>query len=397
MRIRAIVAAAVFGISVPSFGQLTISNGSNVLEISGLLSTTYTQRFLPAGSINFKKDVFGLNTARFKLEGRYGHNYEYQLQLDFSRLGFSADGEFPAVLDANFTYKGLRFMDVEVGYQKVPYSRSSLTPFSSQPFWQRAEIARGGIFSRRDIGVCLSRDFWKQRINLVAGVFSGQGEYSLTSVTGGDNDPSGKLEYVARADIAWPCRYRYSEVLDVKHVPVPMFALGINGRYVERSQSLPAGLVDYDLKIVAGKRTSLGFDLAAQYKGFSALFEMHQMTIRPDSNSFDNTKPLLLGKPTNYFRFGGVIAQLAYYNRKIKSGFLIRYDEFDPSDLVLNNTERTISYGYNFLLDGFRSMIRVQYWQRVGPWKDGGFQSVTQTPGLLRVNDQIRVGWQYAF
>ena len=397
---RFLPAALLFSLLAitPAFSQLTLSNWDNVLEISGLLSVIYNTRYLPASETDHSKTYFGVNTARFKLEGRSGRNYEYQLQMDFSRLGYNANiGEFPAILDANFTYKGLEIFDAQVGYGKVPYSRSNLVPFGSQPLWQRGEIARGYIFSRRDVGVKLSKDFWQQRIMLQGGVYSGQGEQILTSVTGGDNDPSGTFEYIGRADISWPCRYRYSDVLDVNHVPVPMIAIGVNGRYVERKQSFPEGISDFDLKVVAGKRSSIGFDVAAQYQGFSALFEMHQITIHPDSNEFSNSKPLLQGKQTDYFRIGGVIAQLAYYNRKIKSGFIVRYDELNPNDLIPDNTDRAFCYGYNFLLNGFKSIIRIQYWQRVGPWKDGGFTSVRDYPNVKRQDNQLRIGWQYAF
>lgn len=379
------------------YGQVTLTNGQNVLEISGLISTNYTQRFLSSGSDDFKKNVFAINTASLGFEGRVGHYYEYKIQFDLSRLGFAGDGEFPSLLDANFTLKGFSLFDITIGYDKLPYSRSNLASFANQPYWQRAEIARGGIFSRRDIGICLKKDLWHQRINLAAGAYTGMGEYSLTSVTGGDNDPSGTPEYIGRIDFSWPGRYRYNNILDVTHVPVPMISVGLNGRYVERKQSLAAGLADFDLKILSGKKSAIGFDVAAQYRGFSALFEWHKFTLRPDSNRFSNSKPLLQGKPTSYMKFGGVIGQVAYYNQLLKSGFLVRYDEFNPNDLIVNVTERTICYGYVLMLDGYKSMIRFQYWQRVGPWNKGGFEPISRYPGLLRTNDQLRIGWQYAF
>lgn len=381
--------------AIETRSQVVISNGYHVMEISGLISSHYTHRYLAPGNDNYRKNTFSLNNARLGFEGRVGSDYDYKIQLDFSRFGFAADGEFPALLDANLTYKGLPF-DITVGYDKIRYSRSNLTNFANQPYWQRAEIARGSIFSRRDVGVCLTKDLWQQRINLALGAYSGMGEFIMTSASNGDNDPSGTLEYVGRIDFSWPGRYRYNDVLDINHVPVPMISIGANGRYVKRAQSLN-GLVDYDLKVIAGKKEGLGFDLAAQYQGFSALVEWHRFTLTPDSNQYSNTKPLLQGKPTNFFRYGGFIGQLAYYNKKLKSGLLVRYDEFNPNDLIQNNTDRTLSYAYVFMLNGYKSMIRIQYWQRLGPWKDGWFDDVRQYPGLQRVDDQIRIGWQYAF
>jgi len=86
------------------------------------------------------------------------------------------DGENPGLMDAYVKYKGLKFIDIQVGYGKTPYSRNSLVPFFLSPYWQRAQITRGDIFSRRDIGVTLSQSFWKQRINVYGGIYNGIGE-----------------------------------------------------------------------------------------------------------------------------------------------------------------------------------------------------------------------------
>lgn len=366
--------------------QFSLTNGSDVVDIGFYFSTFYNKRFLHDTSTSiekdFKKDRFELGNARLSFEGRHKNDYEYELGLDFSKLGYTNDlGETPAILNAHFSYKKLNFINIKVGYQKLPYSRSSLTPLAYSPYWQRGEIARGNVFSRRDVGVLLYKDFWQQRVNIDVGLFTGQGENILTSVTGGDNDASGKYEFAGRIDFAYPVRYRYRDVYDTRHVPIPMFAVGANYRYVERKESIK-GIADYDLKIVAGYRTLAGIDFAAQYKGFSCMLETHYLKLTP------NDTGLLQAKPTNYFRAGGTILQLNYFSKKLKSGFSIRYDDFIPNDLVKNNTEKTVSFGYNYMLNGFKSMIRIQYWYRMVD---------RFNPLLLRTDDQLRVGWQYSF
>ncbi|MBI3232775.1 MAG: hypothetical protein HYZ42_01830 [Bacteroidetes bacterium] len=371
--------------------QYTITTPRTSVEFSGLISFDYNYRFLTNAGVNpdYQKNKFELGNARFKLEGRSGTHYEYGLQLDLSRLGFTGDiGEFPALLDASVMYKS-KLVDVTGGYQKLPYSRSSLVPFQYQPMWQRAEVSRGYLFSRRDVGVTLSKEFWNDRIAVFAGAYSGMGEYIVTSLTGGDNDKNGKLEYIGRAEINYPYKIKYRDVYDTHHSMIPSFSLGLNGRYVKRSESIPYGTTDFDLKIISGKKTTYGLDLAAQYRGFSALFEIHQMKIEPTTKA--DIDHFLLGKQTTYFYAGGVAAQLAYYNKKYKSGLIVRYDELTPNDLRSASYKvKNISTCYNLLLNGYKSMLRIQYWYRVDKNPQSGI------PQKFR-DDQIRIGWQYSF
>ena len=366
-------------ISNQAFSQFSFNAGENNLELSGLLNVNYNDRFYLSNHPDNKADVFKLATARFKLEGRVSNDYEYRLQLDMARLGFQADGEFPALLDANFTIKKLKFTNITMGYQKLPYSRSSLIGFEHQTMWQRGEIARGQVFSRRDLGVVLSKDYWKQRIGVMIGAFSGQGESIMSDVTGGDNDASGKLEYVGRLEVSYPTKFKYNETLDINHSDIPKVSLGLNGRYVERNNTLQTTNKDpYGLKIIGGVKSIMGMDLAANYKGFSFLFEAHQLNVIP------NDKTLLQGLNKTSFNAIGSIVQLAYYEKHIKSAFIARYDDFIANDLIPNSTMKTLSGGYNYLMDGFNSMLRIQYWYRLDR---------TQTDTY----DQIRIGWQKKF
>lgn len=369
---------------VSASAQISLTDSKNSLEFSGVMGVLYNYRFYqnPSTNTDFSKNTFSLSTARIKMEGKKGRNWEYQFQFDLARLSNQDPGEFPAILDANCTYNGP--ITVTMGFQKLPYSRSSLVPFQFQPYWQRAEIARGYIFSRRDVGVTLEKSFWKQRAKIQAGVYSGQGEYILTAITGGDGDPSGKPEFVGRAEVSWPGRYRYSEVFDTRHVPYPMIAIGANGRYTQRSSSIK-GVTDFDLKFVQGKKYVYGLDIAAQYMGLSALFEIHQLKMFPTGQDTN----FLRARQTTYFRAGGYIAQLAYYAKRIKSGFLIRYDNLVPSDLIPNYLVSNVSFCYDYMVKGTKSMLRLQYIKRTGP------ENLAVPSKFL--DDVVKVGWQFAF
>jgi len=395
-------------LNLPVYGQLTIGNGKHVLEIGGAITTFYNHRFYtnvpnnrinndPNQPIDKKKNRFGLRDAQLQLEGRVGHDFEYELQVDFADFANQTDlGENPGIMDANFTYKGFKIVDATIGYQKLPYGRNSLVPFVYSPYWIRPELTRGELFSRRDAGITLSKNFWHQRINVYAGAYSGMGE-QLLSKFGGDNDPSGSLEYVGRVDLSYPARYRYRD-FDVNHAPIPMFSIGVNARSVFRkfSSFLPGD--DYYLRNISGQKSIIGADFSFQYQGFSAQLEWHQLKISPtdyidpDINSGRfredrGTKQSKIGeKPTVYFKAGGLVAQMSYFVKPIKTIISSRYDNLNPNDLVIKNTEETISFAAAYMINGFNAMFKAQYQLRLVDRKN---------PSLQRIDDQIRLGMQF--
>ena len=382
----------VFTLNAESiYAQITLTNGDHTIEINGAISTYYNHRFLKEGELNRRKNRFNLRDAQLQIEGRYKRDIEYELQVDFSDLGQAATGlidpENPGIMDAFVRYKGLKVVDITFGYTKLPYSRSSLVPFIYTPYWQRAEIVRGDIFSRRDVGVSLGKTFWRQRINIVGGVYTGLGELSLR----GDNDPSGNLEYVGRAEFAYPSRFRYRDI-DDRITPVPMVAVGVNGRYTDKRQpvpnrTLPSGAGgEYGIKVIDGIKYVYGFDMALQWMGFSAQYEFHFFRATPrDSNNF-----MLLGLPKwqtgGFFQGGGLYGQLNYFSKPLKSIFSARYEELMLNDLIAG---RLVRFGgaYAYQLNGWKSMLKVQYWliDQEDPMDEKRWKS------------QIRIGWQYLF
>lgn len=392
---------------LPALAQISLDNGYHNLEISGMLSAFYNKRFYssgnpgnrieenPANPFDKSKDRFSLRDMQIQFEGRVGRRFEYEFQVDFADLLNQSDiGENPGILDAHATWKPASGPHLKVGYQKIPYSRNSLVPFSYSPYWQRAEISRGEVFSRRDVGVVLSKSLWKQRVNLYGGVFSGMGEQIL-SVNGGENDPSGTFEYTARIDMAWPSRFRYGDY-DINRSSKPMFQAGFAARSVYRRYSsfLPGD--DYYLRVMAGSREGWTADLSGQWKGFSAQVEIHRLRYRP-ADRIDTsgsrfreergTRAQKIGTaPTAYFLAGGLIATLSYSSRKLKSVISLRYDHLNPNDLVAGNSEQSLTFAYAYLINGFQSAIKAQYSYRLADRSD---------PAIQRFDDQLRVGWQF--
>jgi hypothetical protein len=67
----------------------------------------------------------------------------------------------------------------------------------------------------------------------------------------------------------------------------------------------------------------------------------------------------------------------------LKSIFSVRYDNFNPNDVIEKNTEETLSFAYAYMLNGFNAVIKAQYWHRLVDRKN---------PLIQRFDDQIRIG-----
>ena len=380
-----------FLISIAGFSQLTLSNGNHTLEITGGISSYYNERNLKSNEFDKSKNRFKLRDAQLQLEGRIGKIYEYELQIDFADIAANnantiPDPENPGLMDAYIKYKGLGFVDIQLGYGKLFYSRSSMVPFVYTAYWQRADLVRGDIFSQRDVGITIMKNFWNQRINVYAGIYTGLGEISLN----GENDASGQLEYSGRVDFSYPSRFRYRDI-DDKISAVPMFAIGINGRYANKSlpdgEDFPAfSEGEFGLKVVNGKKYVYGFDAAFQYMGFSAQFEMHQIKGEPKLDNDLLFNNLSKAQTKGYFLSGGYVAQVNYFAKSIKTVISARYEELDLNDLVKGNSRR-FSPAIGYQLDGFDAMIKFQYFNIIKE----------ESIDPFKWNEQFRIGFQLNF
>ena len=369
--------------------QISISNGEHNIEISSRISSFYNYRFLKPGEEDNDKNRFRLRDAQLIVEGRIKNDWAYEVQVDFADIASNntgdIDGENPGLSDAFITYKGLEAFNIKFGYSKLPYSRSSLTPFPYSTYWQRAQFARGDLFSRRDVGLTLYKDFWQKRINAYAGIYTGLGEASLA----GDNDASGNPEFVGRVDVSYPAPMKNREI-DHIHSPIPLFSLGLNGRFANKNlpegEEFPnAATGEFGLKVIDGKKYTYGLDVTFQYMGFSGQFEIHQINAQPQNEN----DPLFLGltpEQTDGEIFaGGYLWQLNYFIKKHKTILSVRYEQLDINDLNPGDSKR-LSAAIAYQLDGFNSMVKLQY-----------FNNLNDQESLdpLDWNSQIRLGFQF--
>lgn len=387
-------AGAVMLGSAPAAAQHTFTNGNHSLQLSGFVSAYYNHRFLKEGELNRKNNRFRLRDMQLGLNGRVGKQWAYKVRVDMADLaetamqsGQTPDPENPGLMSAFIEYTGLP-VDIKVGYDKLPYSQGSMLSFDESVFWQRGQLLRGDFFSRRDIGITLTHSMWKQRINLYAGVYTGLGENIIGN---NDNDPSGRLEYIGRADVAYPARYRYVET-DILQVPVPMVRAGINARYTNKAQpagqQLPSNIGgEYGLRVMDGKRFAYGWDASFQYRGFSAQFEAQMLHLEPSqagSDLFYNTDAEV---NKGIVRSGGWQAQVNYCALPAKSVLSVRYENYNLNDLVAGETQR-LGIGYAYLINGYRAVVKLHYYRIMK--EDAKLEP-------LKWTDQVRVGMSYAF
>ena len=166
---------------------------------------------------------------------------------------------------------------------------------------------------------------------------------------------SGSLEYVGRIDVAFPEEYAQRE-LDLEYTETPGAQFGINGRYAEKGETID---LNYGLFTVDGKKITYGADFSFRYRGFSAQIEGHQIHVEPKDTM------RMQGFDTDFFRAGGWLAQLNYVIRPINSYVAIRYDDFNPNDLIFGNTKRNLSFALGYLIDDQRTYIKAHYWHRL--------------------------------
>ena len=373
-----------------SMAQVTIINGSNILEISGSISTFYNYRWSKTGELDKSKNRFALRDAQFQFEGRIGNTWEYEFQADLadfvSNTTGQPDAENPGLMEATATYKGLKFVNIKVGYGKLPYSFQALAPFSQSPYWQGTEVTRGDFFSRRDAGITLSKSLFKSRLNLDAGIYTGLGEKSLI----GENDASGAPEYVGRAMFCYPAKYRF-RMIDFNHSVIPVFEVAINGRYTKRN--LPTGTTfppgstgAYGIKMIDGEKYVYGADAAFQFKGFSVQLEAHQIKGIPN----DTASSLFMGTPKSfnkaYFLAGSFASQVNYYLKPIRTVFSFRFENLNINDLEAGYTERySAACAYKF--KKANAMLKMQYY----------FFGKEEAQADIKFKQQLRVGYQINF
>ncbi len=340
-----------------SNAQFSITKGNDNFQIGLRSCTFYNNRLYEPDEDDLKKDRFRLRDMQIEFKAKFNNNWKVVLQTDLADFASgSTQDEDNGLMEAHVTYSPFSYgPEIKFGFDKVCYSRSSLTSLYSTPFFSRAEVVSGDFFARRDVGLQITQGFKNDRILVYGGVYTGMGEASLS----GDNDASGKLEYMGRIEFSYPSKFRYNDI-DEKISQRPMFTVGANVRYAEKKTDTG---VDYVIKTVNGKKSVMGLDAAFQWKGFSFLFEIHKAHLIP------NDTMRVINSGNNNINAGGYLIQAAYKIRQWRSVFAIRYDEINPNDLIQNDINRSVTYAYRYSIPSSNTSIMVNYMYRL-PYVD---------------------------
>jgi hypothetical protein len=370
--------------------QTCFVKGDKSLEISGIFASYYNYRILKPEEDNLKNNKFAIRDIRIGFNAQIANKLEADFRVDLLSLALSGtDPEVPSIVSAYVEYKALP-VAIKFGYDKLPFSQGSLTSIYESAFWGGSQLIRGDFYSRRDLGITLSKAMWKQRVNIALGAYSGLGEAVFTA-NGGDSDPSGKLEYIGRVDVSYPSRFRYDEV-DYKLSPTPLFRIGANARYADKTQPgsnvLPANVGGlYGIKVINGKRTVYGADIAFAYRGFSAQAEYLLINLQPSLDADPLYNYVTQDISNKQINAGGWQGQVNYFFKGIKSILSARYENYNINDLVYGNAER-LSLAAAYQLNGFNNVLKFQY---INILKE----DTNSEP--LKWTANYRIGWQYRF
>jgi len=372
----------------------TISSDKNTLELGGRMSFYYENRFLKSGETNLKHNGFDVKDMDLDIIGNMASKFTYEVHYSLVDMVTAAATQntaaptSPGFKAAYIQYNGFP-VKIKLGYDKVPFSQSSIMHEHETPFWSHPGLTGGDYFSRRDIGLTLNARLLKNMINLYAGAYSGMGETFFEY----GNDESGRFEYVARAEFSFPGKMNYNEI-DEENTPTPHFRIGANIRYKDKTQptgssisQYPDALGTYGLSLINGKTTVYGIDAIVKFKGLSATFERDVVNLKPASANdpiFEGTTAAVNGGKVNA---GGFITDLNYDYEKWKSVLSVGYQSLNPNDLIAGH-EEWLTIGYAYKVSGFNSVAKIEYY--VPTLED-------KTSDPLKYTGQIRVGYQVVF
>ena len=375
-KIIVLILSIFFLANLDCYSQFTLTKPDGFMEMEGYFVGYYNYRQYPVGTTNLKDNTFAIDYAVLDFDGVAKKVWVWQFKVN--TVAFVIPGtDDGAIMEANMAYNALNdALQIKFGYGKLPFDRSSMIETIEMPYFERAQMDKSSVYNRRDMGVTLRYSLWNKKVNLYGGVYDGIG----TNVLGATNDATGSLEFVGRAEISYPARYRNQEV-DLVQLQVPVIAFGIDGRYANK-QSFTS-LTGDTTTVFNGQKMSTSANVDFLYKGFTAHFEELRMKMTPRySNSTE-----LYGKPTNYYMGGGMVASVNYLIKPIKTMVAVRYDQYNPNDILIGDTESTVSYAVNYMFDNQRAMIKAQYWQRL---KD------SNAPSLWKPSE-FRIGFQLMF
>jgi len=194
----------------------------------------------------------------------------------------------------------------------------------------------------RDIGAMSSLRTVDTRYGLHLGAFTGRGEDV-------DEDDHRGSPLLAVRMVAMPLARVYPAAGDVEQTGRLAVGLGLNAAWSRDGESLEPGDTAHS---IAGDKLLYGGDLTLKYRGFYLTAELLLAAYWPDHG-------------VTWYA-GGYLLQASYYIAPLHLEPAVRFDDFNPSDIVPDDRETSLSFGLNaYPRHDHRVKLQVDYTHRL--------------------------------
>jgi len=342
--------------SLPLAAESALEYAEGRIKISGRFRAAYNYQFNFADDEDHKENRFYIHQARLRFGGQLYEVFEYDVHLEFR-----SHDEAMEAKDIRVIYKPVSAFAVTVGQFKVPYSRQRVMSTTKLQFQTRPNVTDPFV-PGRDIGLMIGLALPETRSQFYCGMFTGNG------INVSRDDSEGKPLATARIEFQ-PLGALAKNEGDIERTAEPRFLIGGNLAYSEDADSASSN--PQYLRTLPGIKRLYGADATLKYRGFFCTAEIHRAAFNL--------------KAGGSFEAGGYVVQAGYYIPFLRLEPCLRYDEFDPSDLIPSNTEKTVTYGLNFLPHGHNMKLMLNYYQRLKMrsadsrgWKEDDIQLLWQ-------------------
>lgn len=349
------------------------------LDVEGRLRMAWHHRWLfddePEPDRN--KDRFYVQQARLKFSGwQYSSRIRWEMQFELRgynglerETGHEEDAQGFAAKDLHLSWVPSDQLTVRVGQMKTPYGRKQMVPLHAQSLVKRGDVV-DGFLPGRDRGLMVRlrtpvRDFcaW-------AGVFSGNGENRKY------DDPAGRPLWVAR--LQWePLGALGAEEGDYASDGRLRLLLGAN--VADSRDRAPAigDALEYK-RTIDGRKRLVGGDATLRWAGWFLFGEFDRAAFDPEIGA-----DFAAGGWTGQAGFALPLDRLRLPGWRLEP--VVGYDEFNPSDLTPDDTERSLTVGLNLLPDDHDLKLMVDWFHRLklkdtdaNPWKEDEVRAILQ-------------------
>ena len=270
------------------------------------------------------KDRIYLRRARINASGVLLKEFDYRVELDLAGSLSNVTGLRAQLTDGYVTWKRFPVAMFRAGQFKTPYGFEQLYS-DARLFTIERTLASDRLTQSRQVGAMVLGELPGQVLTWSAGAFNGSGQNNNFN----DNDA-----------FLWVGRVAATPWL---------------GKIAEKDASVSVGVDGFtsrDTSVTVPSESGLGSSFAGHRRSWGADTQLHAGPVDVWAEYFRTIFEPSSEKPAAKFRASGwYVLGAVYFLPRAQA--VVRYDAFDPSDLVAGNTRRTWTVGANYLLKTF--------------------------------------------